>query len=298
MRTVSLDVVREDRSAEHQDQVAPLEAGDDLLAVRRQKACEEGVLLGKAVAGREGTHPHGGLVSLGESDDFLPGPISGDRGADDDHRAARGGEHHGRAGQHRGVAGHRDGDLAPRRRGAQPVPVIDRHRHEGRPTGRLHGGEEGAGHRRRHVLGARGLAAPLDVRPRQIRGLFRVEEGLERQDRARLLPGRDDERRLVAIRREQAPDGVSDADGRVQVHERGGAARLCEPVRHGDHHRLLQPEHVAEIGGKVAEHRQLRRARIAEDGREADVAQQREHRLANRDAHALHDARTPSGRKV
>src|SRR5881396_3818645 len=95
MRTVSLDVVGEDRSAEHQDQVAPLEAGDDLLAVRRQKACEERVLLGKAVAGREGTHPHGGLVPLGESDDFLPGPISGDRGADDDHRAARGTQHRG-----------------------------------------------------------------------------------------------------------------------------------------------------------------------------------------------------------
>src|SRR5207237_8446642 len=55
MWTVSPDVVREDRSAEHQDQVAPLEAGDDLLAVRGQKACEQGVLLGQAVRGREGT---------------------------------------------------------------------------------------------------------------------------------------------------------------------------------------------------------------------------------------------------
>src|SRR5205814_3186203 len=69
--------------------------------------------------------------------------------------------------------------------------------------------------------------------------------------------------------------------------------RSREPVGHGDHHGLLQPQYVAEIGGKVAEHRQLRRARIAEDGREAEVAQQREHRLANGYAHGLHDAPTP-----
>jgi len=112
------------------------------------------------------------------------------------------------------------------------------------------------------------------------------------------LPGRDDERRLVAIRREQAPEGVSDADGRVQVHERSAAARLREPVRHGDHHGLLKSQHVAEIGGKVAEHRQLGGARIAEDSGEAEVAQLREQRLANGDAHLAHGSGTPSAREL
>jgi len=66
---------------------------------------------------------------------------------------------------------------------------------------------------------------------------------------------------------------VSDADGRVQIDQRGRTPRLREAVRHGDDYRLLQPEHVTEIGGEVAVHRQLGGARVAEDGVETEVTQ-------------------------
>ena len=200
-------------------------------------------------------------MPFGERDHLLPGRIARHGGTDDEHRAARGAEQRRRPLEHRGVTAYRGADLARRHGSAGAVPVIHRHRHERGAARRLHGHVEGTRHRRRHVLGPRRLAAPFHVRPRQVGGLFGVQERLERQDRARLLPGRDHERRLVAVRGEDAAERMTDADGRVQVDQRGAAARLREAVGHRHHHGLLQPEHVAEISRKVAEHRQLGGAR-------------------------------------
>ena len=56
-------------------------------------------------------------------------------------------------------------------------------------------------------------------------------------------------------------------------------ARLRVAVGHRDRRRLLQRQHVAEVGGRVLEEAQLGRARVAEDRRHAERAQQRVGRL-------------------
>ena len=100
--------------------------------------------------------------------------------------------------------------------------------------------------------------------------------------RARLLAGRDEQRRLVGARVEDRADAVADAGRRVQVDVRDAPARLREPVRHAHRHRLLQAEHVAEVIGERTEHRQLGRARVAEDRRHPARAEQLERRFADR----------------
>ena len=59
------------------------------------------------------------------------------------------------------------------------------------------------------------------------------------------------------------------------------ARGLGEAVGHPDHDRLLQAEHVAEVGGEVGEHRQLGRARVAEHRRHPARAEQVEARFAD-----------------
>jgi hypothetical protein len=64
------------------------------------------------------------------------------------------------------------------------------------------------------------------------------------------------------------------ADGRMQIDERGAVASRSEAIRHGDDHRLLQPQHVAEIIRKIAKHRQFGRTGIAEYRGQSELAQQ------------------------
>ena len=97
MRALTLDVIREHRCAEHQDQVAPLKRCHDAGAVRGQEAGEQRMLLGKAVARGQRAYPDRGLVLFGQGDDFLPRPIARNRGTDDEDRALCGGEPRGRA---------------------------------------------------------------------------------------------------------------------------------------------------------------------------------------------------------
>lgn len=101
-----------------------------------------------------------------------------------------------------------------------------------------------------------------------------MEKGLERKYGARLLASGDHERCLILVGGEDAAERVADADGGVQIDQSGLAAGLREAVGHGDHDRFLQAEHVAEVLWKVAEHGQLGRTRVAEDGRHPEFAQQ------------------------
>ena len=162
-------------------------------------------------------------------------------------------------------------------------PVVDRHRDEGRPAGRLHRHVIGARDRRRHVLGARRLDAEFDIGPRKFRGALGIEKGLQRQDAARLLARGDHQRRLVAVRGVDVAERVADAGRRMQIDEAGVAGGLGVAIGHADHGGLLQAQHVVDIVGPVAQERQFGRAGIAEHLPDAERAQQIERRLLDGD---------------
>ena len=149
------------------------------------------------------------------------------------------------------------------------------------PRGGSAGEVGAAGERQRHVLGARRLVAPLHQRVRHPRRVAVGEVRLQRHLGARLLAGGDQQRRVVGLRVEDRPHRVADARRGVQVDERGAAAGLRVAVGHPDHDRLLQAEHVAEVAREVAQHRQLGRARVAEDRRHPLLAEEVESRLAD-----------------
>ena len=176
-------------------------------------------------------------------------------------------------------------------------PVVHRDRHECRPLRRQTGRVDGPRDRVRHVLSARRLVAPLDERLRHAHGVAVGQIGLQRHQRACLIAGCDDQWRVVRLRVEDRAHRVAHAGRRVQVHERRPAARLREAVGHADHDRLLKAEHVAEVGGKVGQHRQLGRPRVAEDRRDAVLAEQVVSRVLDRghSAAGLYASRAMAG---
>ncbi len=103
---------------------------------------------------------------------------------------------------------------------------------------------DGAGDRVRDVLCTRGLVGPLHVRLWPDGGVTIGQVGLHRDLRAHLLPGRDQQGRLVRLCVEDPADRVADAGGGVQVDVRRATARLSKAVGHPHHHELLQPEHI------------------------------------------------------
>ena len=68
----------------------------------------------------------------------------------------------------------------------------------------------------------------------------------------------------------------------MQVHERRLPRTLGKPVGHPQGARLLERQDVPEILGEVLQERQLRRARVAEDGRHPKVPQKVVRNLAHR----------------
>ena len=118
-----------------------------------------------------------------------------------------------------------------------------------------------AAERQRHVLGARGLVAPLDERVRHPGRVAVGEVRLQRHQRARLLARGDHQRRVVGLRVEDRAHRVADAGRGVQVDERRARrspARSRRPCR-----RRPPPGARGRSGSRreVAEHRQLGRAR-------------------------------------
>ena len=187
-----------------------------------------------------------------------------------------------RLGVGHGAAGHaaRDG---PGRLGVVglDVPVVHRDRDERRAAGRQGGVVDGAGQRRRHVLGARGLVAPLDERVRHAGGVAVGEVRLHGHVGADLLAGGDEQRSLVGLGVEEGAHGVAHARGGVQVHVRDAARGLGVAVGHAHGHRLLEPQDVAEVRGVIGQHRQLGGARVAEHRRHAAGAEELEGGLAD-----------------
>ena len=221
----------------------------------------------------------------------IPRAVAIDAGPDHEHRALTAIEPRGEGVDEGGIRKAEPADRSRRDQLAVALPVVHRNRHERRPAGLLHRHVVGAGNRGRHVLAARRLAAPLHVGLRQRRRVGGREKRLVGQDRSRLLAGGDDERRAVAIGGEDVAHGVTDAGCRVQVDDGRVAGGLREAVRHADDDRLLQPQHVAEVVGKVLEQRQLGGAGVAEDGGHPQLAQQADDGVADCSHAGAHYAR-------
>jgi len=117
------------------------------------------------------------------------------------------------------------------------------------------------------------------VRARKFGSPLGIEKGLKGQDRTGLLARRDDERRLVAMGGVDVAERVTQSCGRMQIDKAGVAGRLCIAVGHADGARLLQRQHIVDVGWPVAQERQFGRARIAEHRVDAEGAQQLERRL-------------------
>ena len=118
------------------------------------------------------------------------------------------------------------------------------------------------------------LVAPLDQRVGHARGVAVGQVGLVGHLRPHLLPGGDQQRRLVGLGVEDRAHGVAHARRGVQVHVAHGARGLGEAVGHAHGHRLVQRQHVAEVVGEVGQHRQLGGPRVAEHRGHAVGAQQ------------------------
>ena len=135
----------------------------------------------------------------------------------------------------------------------------------------------------RHVRGPGRLAGPFDIGFGEGGRVRRAQEGVLRQQAARLLPGGDHQRRLVAIRGEDIAQRMPDAGRRMQVAEGSAAAGPGIAIGHRHDAGFLQPQHVAEIVRPAVEEAELGRAGIAEDGGHAAIPQQRHGGLPHRD---------------
>jgi hypothetical protein len=253
-------------------------------AVGGQVAGEQRVVLREPGARAEGLLPDGRPEALGEVDERHPRLRAvGPRAHDEDGRGRvceqrgellDGGRIRGGRAEHAG--GRRELGLLPRRR----EPVVHRDDHDRRAAAR-DGLVVGAGDRARHTLRRRGQVRPDRVvagEPFEATG----EKRLERQVATVLLPDDHDERRPVHARGRERRDGVAQARRRVDEDERGAARADGEPGRHADHGPLVQGEHEPQVAGQPGEERDLGRARVGEDGRQAALAEHLERRVAHR----------------
>ncbi len=220
-------------------------------------------------------------MPLGKLHHLVPGIVAIDAGTDDERRARAAIETLGDGRDQIRIRMRRSADRPFHDRLGRAVPIVDGNRHEGRPAGRLHGDVIRARNGGGHVFAAGGLVAPLHVRFGQLRRLRGEEKRLVRKDRARLLPGGDDERRAVPVGGEDVAHRMADTGRRVEVDERGVARGLRVAVSHADDDRFLQAEDVAEIVREVAEERQLGRAGVAEDGGHPQLTQQTHNGFTN-----------------
>ena len=282
-------VVGEDRAADDEDQVVALERLADRADRRRQDAAEVRVVLGEAeadAAGR-GRGPDREALALGEGDGAAPsrrrcrcrgrrrGPGCAAASSSAASAATAAGSATARPVTLRVIAWRASAASS------STLPVVHRQGDEDRAARRQPGEVGAVGERQRHVLGARRLVAPLDQRVRHPGRVAVGEVGLQGDLGARLLARGDQQRRVVGLGVEDRPHRVADPGRGVQVDDGGAAGGLGEAVGHPDHDRLLQAEHVAEVGREVGQHRQLGRAGVAEDRRHPLLAEEVERGLAD-----------------
>src|SRR5919199_162770 len=99
-----------------------------------------------------------------------------------------------------------------------------------------------------------------------------AQERLQRDMPPGLLPPPYDERRLVVPRGYDRPHRVAETWTCVQVDQHRPPGSLGVSVRHPKGRSFLQTEYVPEVVWEIPQKRQLRRARVAENGRHLQLA--------------------------
>ena len=89
-----------------------------------------------------------------------------------------------------------------------------------------------------------------------------------------MLAGGDDQRSLVLVGRDDAAERVSHARPGVDVYDDRLAEALGHAVGNTDDAGFLQRHHILEVFGKILEERLFRRAGIADDRLEVELAKQ------------------------
>ena len=166
------------------------------------------------------------------------------------------------------------------------VENVHRQRQEHRPGRRGARDGEGAPQRLADVLAAPHLLRPFGHR-RGERDEIAREPRLGHQMARVLLPRGDDERRLARLRGDQHAHGIAEPAHRMQVDEARAPRGQRPAVRHADRRRLLQAEHVGDVGGvdERVHQRHLGRAGIAEDVGDPLVAKDVEQNVAGASGH-------------
>ena len=155
------------------------------------------------------------------------------------------------------------------------VQDVARQRDEHRPRRRRQRDLGGAVDDARQVGEARDLGRPLHDRGRD-RHQRRVEQGLHQPVPLLLLPGGDDQRRAGDMGGVQRADRIAEPGGHVHVAGREPARGARVAIGHGDHDRLLQAEHIADLRvvGQRVHDRQLGGPGVAEHLRDPFGLQQ------------------------
>ncbi len=180
-------------------------------------------------------------------------------------------------GEGREGAGHGpvvDGRDLPQRRPGPRLHDVHRQRQEDRPRGRGGAVVEGAAQEHRKLVGARDLAGPFHGRAGD-RHEIAEQERIGDDVPGILLARRHHEGRARDLGIEQIAYPVPEAARRVQVEKARPARRLGVAIGHGDGARLLERQHVGDVGRlrQGVDQRKLGRPGIAEDVADALAAQ-------------------------
>ncbi len=150
-------------------------------------------------------------------------------------------------------------------------PVAHGHDDERRPA-LADGLVVGARHRAGDVLGAAAGHRPHRVLAGQLLERAAGQKRLVGELAAVLLADEHDQRRPGVAGVGDGVDGVAEAGGGVQVDEHRLVAGEGVAGGHADHGALVQAQDEVDVGGQAGEERDLRRSRIAEDGRHLQPA--------------------------
>ncbi len=212
------------------------------------RAAKQRMRRGKRGGARHEFGVDGRPKELGQLDQLRMRPALGHRVAGHDHRALGGCEQRCRGLYGRPIA------AQPRRdpRGAEQVDIavgsedVAGEREEYRPGRRRERSLGGAVNEPRQIGETMHFRRPLDQRARDGRKV-RPQDGFRGGEALLMLAGGDEDGRARLLRIIEHAHCVAETRRNVQIDDGELARRLGVAVRHGDDHRLLQAEHVAQL---------------------------------------------------
>jgi hypothetical protein len=172
---------------------------------------------------------------------------------------------------------------APRPRPSTARPSRPRARNECWAEWRLSGQVIGVGYRSRYVFRSRRFIAPFDVWLRKDGRIRRAEKRLAGHQGTHLLTGQYHHRGLIPICREHMSESVTEATGRVRVHQNRPVTGPREAVGHRHHRGFPQAKDVPQIRGPVPQEGNFRSSGIPENGGEPETSPQFPGDLAHSD---------------